>query len=58
LAQYLRVFRLLDDRHGYRATLVTSQLPVKHWHEVIGEPSVLFLKLSSDPFPRILLRVE
>jgi DNA replication protein DnaC len=31
---------LLEDRHGTRATVVTSQLPVEHWHEVIGEPTL------------------
>jgi DNA replication protein DnaC len=31
---------LIDDRHGSRSTLVTSQLPVDHWHEVIGDPTL------------------
>jgi DNA replication protein DnaC len=31
------LLELLDDRHGSRSTLVTSQLPVEHWHEVIGD---------------------
>lgn len=30
------LLELLDDRHGRRATVVTSQLPVKLWHETIG----------------------
>lgn len=34
------LLELLDDRHGQRATLVTSQLPVEHWHEVIGDPTL------------------
>lgn len=34
------LLELLDDRHGHRATLVTSQLPVEHWHEVIGDPTL------------------
>lgn len=33
------LLELLDDRHGHRATLVTSQLPVEHWHEIIGDPT-------------------
>ncbi len=28
---------LLEDRHGRQATLVTSQLPLEHWHEVVGD---------------------
>jgi len=31
------LLELLDDRHGQRSTIVTSQLPVEHWHEVIGD---------------------
>jgi DNA replication protein DnaC len=31
---------LLEDRHDCRAMLVTSQLPVEHWHEAIGEPTL------------------
>ena len=29
-----------EDRHGLRSTLVTSQLPVEHWHEIIGNPTI------------------
>jgi DNA replication protein DnaC len=31
------LLELLDDRHGHHSTIVTSQLPVEHWHEVIGD---------------------
>jgi DNA replication protein DnaC len=31
---------LLADRHGRGATIVTSQFPVEHWHDVIGEPTL------------------
>ena len=31
---------ILDDRHGLRSTIVTSQLPVKQWHEIIGDPTL------------------
>jgi DNA replication protein DnaC len=34
------LLELLDDRHGNRSTLVTSQLPVEHWHETIGDPTL------------------
>ena len=30
----------VDDRVNQRATLITSQLPVTHWHEYLGEPTV------------------
>jgi DNA replication protein DnaC len=31
---------LLDDRQGRRATLITRQLPVEHWHDLIGDPTL------------------
>ncbi len=31
---------ILDDRHALHSTIVTSQLPVKQWHEVIGDPTL------------------
>jgi DNA replication protein DnaC len=34
------LLELLDDRHGHRSTLVTSQIPVDHWHEIIGDPTL------------------
>lgn len=34
------LLELLDDRVGMRATLITSQLPVEHWHEYIGDPTL------------------
>lgn len=33
------LLEVLEDRHGRRATLVTSQLPVEHWHELVGDPT-------------------
>lgn len=29
---------IVDDRHGRASTIVTSQVPVEHWHDVFGEP--------------------
>lgn len=34
------VFNLIEDRHQVKSTLITSQLPIKHWHEYIGEPTL------------------
>jgi DNA replication protein DnaC len=31
---------ILEDRRGLRSTLVTSQLPIEHWHEQIGDPTL------------------
>jgi len=34
------LLEILEDRHDLKATLVTSQLPAKHWHEQIGDPTL------------------
>lgn len=31
------LLEIVEDRVGRRATLVTSQLPVEHWHEQVGD---------------------
>jgi DNA replication protein DnaC len=34
------LLEVIEDRHGLRSTIVTSQLPVGHWHEALGEPTL------------------
>lgn len=34
------LLEIVDDRHGSRSTIITSQLPVPHWHEAIGDPTL------------------
>jgi IstB-like ATP binding protein len=34
------LMEIVEDRYGRGATLITSQLPVSTWHEVIGEPTL------------------
>ena len=34
------MLELLDDRYGQRSTIVTSQMPVDNWHELIGDPTL------------------
>jgi len=33
------VLEILEDRYGRRSTIVTSQVPVEHWHKLIGDPT-------------------
>jgi DNA replication protein DnaC len=33
------LLEILEERYGRRSTIVTSQLPVNRWHEVIGDPT-------------------
>jgi len=34
------LLEILEDRHGVRSTLATSQLPVEKWHDIIGDPTL------------------
>lgn len=34
------LFNIIEGRHQIKSTIITSQLPIKHWHEYIGEPTV------------------
>lgn len=34
------ILEILEDRHGTRSTVVTSQLPIDTWHDYIGHPTI------------------
>ena len=34
------LLEILEDRYGLKSTLLVSQLPIEHWHEVIGDPTL------------------
>jgi len=34
------LLEVIEDRHGHSSTIMTSQLPVEHWHESIGDPTL------------------
>jgi DNA replication protein DnaC len=34
------LLEILEDRHGKRSTIITSQLPVNKWYDVIGDPTI------------------
>lgn len=34
------LLEILEDRHGLKSIMVTSQLPIEHWHEQIGDPTL------------------
>lgn len=33
------LLEILEDRYGRRSTIITSQIPVEHWHQLIGDPT-------------------
>lgn len=39
-AQRTDLLEVLEDRHDRGSTIITSQLPTQHWHEVIGDPTL------------------
>lgn len=34
------LLEIVDDRVGQRATIITHQLPVEHWHAWLGDPTI------------------
>jgi DNA replication protein DnaC len=34
------LMEIIEDRHGLKATLIASQLPIDHWHDYIGEATL------------------
>jgi len=40
LDQARDLLEIIDDRHGRGSTIVTSQLAVEHWHELIPNPTI------------------
>jgi DNA replication protein DnaC len=33
------LMEIVEERYGRGSTMITSQLPIKAWHDVIGEPT-------------------
>jgi len=34
------LMEIIEDRHGKSSTIITSQVPVNQWHEIIGEQTI------------------
>ena len=34
------LMEIVEDRYGNASTLITSQMPIDAWHDVIGEPTL------------------
>jgi len=34
------LMEIIEDRHGKHSTIITSQVPVSHWYELIGEQTI------------------
>lgn len=40
LSQRNDLLEIMEDRHGLRSTLITSQLPIDQWHKAIGDATL------------------
>lgn len=47
---------IIEDRHEKRSTIITSQIPVKEWYDIIGEKTIADAVL--DRIVHQSLRVE
>ena len=36
----LELLEIIEDRHGKKSTIITSQLPTEKWHEAIGDATI------------------
>lgn len=36
----LSLMEIIEDRHGIRSTIITSQFPVNQWHELLGDETL------------------
>jgi DNA replication protein DnaC len=34
------LLEIMEDRHGRKSTIITSQIPIDHWHEWLGEATL------------------
>jgi len=34
------LMEMIEDRHGKSSTIITSQIPISKWHEIIGEQTI------------------
>jgi DNA replication protein DnaC len=34
------LLEIIEDKHKLKLTFITSQLPVKNWHDYIGDPTI------------------
>ena len=34
------LMEIIEDRHGRKSTIISSQLPIESWHDIIGESNI------------------
>lgn len=38
--QRIDLLELLEERYGLKSTIVAAQVPIDHWHDIIGDPTL------------------
>ena len=47
------ILEIFEDRHQLRSTIITAQVPVDKWHDVIGEPTIADAIVNTElKFPK------
>ena len=36
----MMLLEIIEDRHGRKSTIISSQLPVKNWYDIINESTI------------------
>ncbi|MFC2130189.1 IS21-like element helper ATPase IstB [Bacteroidota bacterium] len=54
----LTLLEIIEDRHERKSTIITSQLPVTGWHEVIGDPTIADAILDRIVHNSIRINIE
>ncbi len=70
LSQRNDLLEIMEDRHGYKSTLITSQLPIEQWHKAIGDNTLADaildrlihnshkLKLKGESMRKIMSKID
>ncbi len=70
LGQRNNLLEIMEDRHGLKSTLITSQLPIDQWHKAIGDATLADaildrllhnshkLKLKGESMRKIMSKID
>ena len=48
------LLEITEDRYGIRSTVITSQLPVENWHDIVGDPTLAPTPSSTDSYTALI----
>ena len=50
------LMEIIEDRHGRKSTIISSQLPVSSWYEIIGESTIADAMYPPDQLHLVVLK--